>query len=178
MANKLYEESDIQAAADAIREKNGLTDTYKVSEFAGAIRSISSGISSGARVYTTEVTLDEQSSEIPVTHNLGSTDILLAAAYLAEDCVEKLVYKDNIANVYILTQFAGKTSNNGTLKENIRLSSYWYASSDGESSYMMSSVSTGNVPTITDENNITIKSYTGSYMYPAGLKIGIIVVAI
>lgn len=177
MANKLYEESDIQATADAIREKNGLTNTYKVSEFAGAIRAISSGISSGAKVYTTEVTLDANASEIPVTHNLGSTDILLAAAYLAEDCVDRLVYKDTIANVYIKSLFAGNSNTGGTLKENIRLSNYWYASSDGKNSYMMSSANSV-VPTITDENNITIKSYIASYKFPAGLKIGIIVVAV
>lgn len=177
MANKLYEESDIQATADAIREKNGKTDTYKVSEFAGAIRAISSGISSGAKVYTTEVTLDAKASEIPVTHNLGTTDILLAAAFLAEDCVDRLVHKDTIANVYIKSLFAGNTNTGGTLKENIRLSSYWYASSDGENSYMMAS-NNSVVPTITDENNITIKSYIASYKFPAGVKIGIIVVAV
>lgn len=178
MANKLYEEADIRAAADAIREKNGKTDTYQVSEFAGAIRAISSGISSGAKVYTTKVTLDAKASEIPITHNLGTTDILLAAAYLAEDCVDRLVYKDTIASVYIRTLFAGNSNTGGTLKENIRLSTYWYASSDGKNSYMMESANSNNVPTITDENNITIKSYIASYMFPAGLKIGIIVVAV
>lgn len=177
MANKLYEESDIRAAADAIREKNGKTDTYKVSEFAGAIRAISSGISSGAKVYTTEVTLDAKASEIPITHNLGSTDILLAAAYLAEDCVDRLEYRDNIANIFIQSPFSANHNNNGTLYPNIRLCNYWYASSDGTSAYMMEATPT-NVPTITDENNITIKSYTTTYSFPAGLKIGIIVVAV
>lgn len=43
MAKKLYEESGIQAIADAIREKNGLTETYTVSEMAAAILAISSG---------------------------------------------------------------------------------------------------------------------------------------
>lgn len=178
MANKLYEESDIQATADAIREKNGLTNTYKVSEFAGAIRAIpTGGDGSGLKVYRTSVTLDAKSNEIPITHNLGATDILLAAAYLEEDCVDRLVYKDTIANVYIKSLFAGNTNTGGTLKENIRLSTYWYASSDGENSYMMSSANSV-VPTITDENNITIKSYIASYPFPAGLKIGIIVVAV
>ena len=177
MANKLYEEADIQAAADAIREKNGLTTKYKVSEFAGAIRAIATGGGS-TKVYTTEVTLDAKAQKIPVTHNLGSTDILLAAAYLAEDCVDRLVYKDTIASVYIRTLFAGNSNTGGTLKENIRLSTYWYASSDGKNSYMMESANSNNVPTITDENNITIKSYIASYMFPAGLKIGIIVVAV
>ena len=41
MANKLYEETSIQDIADAIREKNGTTNTYKVSEMASAIEEIS-----------------------------------------------------------------------------------------------------------------------------------------
>ena len=48
MAKKLYEESGIQAIADAIREKNGLPASYKVSEMAAAILALSeSGGSSG-----------------------------------------------------------------------------------------------------------------------------------
>lgn len=37
MANKLYEESSIKAIANAIREKNGETKSYKVSEMAAAV---------------------------------------------------------------------------------------------------------------------------------------------
>ena len=40
MSNKLYEETDIQNIANAIRVKNGLTDTYKVSEMASAIENL------------------------------------------------------------------------------------------------------------------------------------------
>ena len=47
MAKKLYEESNIQAIADAIRGKNGTTYTYKVSEMASAIGEIESGGGSG-----------------------------------------------------------------------------------------------------------------------------------
>lgn len=43
MSKKLYEESYIQDIADAIREKNGSTETYKVSEMAEAIENIPSG---------------------------------------------------------------------------------------------------------------------------------------
>ncbi len=43
MAKKLYEESGIQAIADAIREKNGLTETYTVSEMAAAVLALSGG---------------------------------------------------------------------------------------------------------------------------------------
>lgn len=43
MANKLYEETDIQNIANAIREKAGTADTFKVSEMANAISNIESG---------------------------------------------------------------------------------------------------------------------------------------
>ena len=43
MAQKLYEETNIQAIADAIRGKNGLTNTYKTSEMAAAITAIEGG---------------------------------------------------------------------------------------------------------------------------------------
>lgn len=41
--NKLYEETDIQNIANAIREKTKSTDTFKVSEMANAISNIKSG---------------------------------------------------------------------------------------------------------------------------------------
>ena len=43
MAKKLYEETNIQAIADAIRAKNGSTDTYKTSDMAAAISAIEGG---------------------------------------------------------------------------------------------------------------------------------------
>lgn len=38
--NKLYEETDIQNIANAIREKVGTADTFKVSEMANAVSNI------------------------------------------------------------------------------------------------------------------------------------------
>ena len=43
MSKKLYEESDVQAIADAIRAKNGSTDKYTVAEMAQAVTDIPSG---------------------------------------------------------------------------------------------------------------------------------------
>lgn len=40
MANKLYEESSIQAIANAIRERNGKVATYKVSEIANSVSNL------------------------------------------------------------------------------------------------------------------------------------------
>ena len=47
MANKLYEENDIQNIANAIRAKNGSTDKYKVSQMSDAVSNIGSGKFSG-----------------------------------------------------------------------------------------------------------------------------------
>lgn len=47
MAQKLYEESNIQAIADAIRAKNGETTKYKPSEMASAIDAITTGGGNG-----------------------------------------------------------------------------------------------------------------------------------
>ncbi len=43
MGNKLYEETDIKAIADAIRSKTGSSDTYSAAEMANAVSRISSG---------------------------------------------------------------------------------------------------------------------------------------
>lgn len=67
MAQKLYEESNIQAIANAIRSKNGETTSYKVSEMANAIKSISSGGSSESGGIT-------PSGEIAITEN-GTYDV-------------------------------------------------------------------------------------------------------
>ena len=48
MSNKLYEENDIQNIANAIRNKNGTEDTYKVSQMSTAIDSIQSSNIIGA----------------------------------------------------------------------------------------------------------------------------------
>ena len=47
MADKvLCEKSDLVAVANAIRSKNGKTESYKVNQLAGAIESIKGGIPS------------------------------------------------------------------------------------------------------------------------------------
>ena len=43
MANKLYDETSVQAIADAIRSKNGTTTKYKIGEMAAAVNSITTG---------------------------------------------------------------------------------------------------------------------------------------
>ena len=43
MANKLYEETSVQAIANAIRAKNGTTTKYKIGEMGGAVMALPSG---------------------------------------------------------------------------------------------------------------------------------------
>ena len=57
MANKLYDEIHIQAIADAIRSKNGRSDTYTVSQMPSAIESIQTGTVEANRLaYTGTIT--------------------------------------------------------------------------------------------------------------------------
>lgn len=52
MAKKLYDETFIQAIADAIRSKNGLASKYKVAEMAAAIQAIEGTSDTKTEVYT------------------------------------------------------------------------------------------------------------------------------
>lgn len=56
MAKKLYEEADIQAIANAIRGKNGLTDTYKTNEMAAAITNLPTSGGSEPVISALEIT--------------------------------------------------------------------------------------------------------------------------
>ena len=64
MALKLYNESDIQDIADAIRGKNGSSDTYKVSEMADAIDDIPTG---GGGLSLTDVLNRSVTGDIDIT---------------------------------------------------------------------------------------------------------------
>lgn len=53
MANKLYNESSVQAIADAIRSVSGSTSTYKIGDMAAAVAGISTGLDWGQLNYDT-----------------------------------------------------------------------------------------------------------------------------
>lgn len=73
MAMKLYSDVDIQDIANAIREKNGQSTTYKVSDMAAAIGSIPS-VSVSAKTITANGTYNAPSGQAysPVTVNVPS----------------------------------------------------------------------------------------------------------
>ena len=58
MSKRLYEESDVKAVADAIRAKNGSTDTYKLSEMAAAISKIATGGETGGDTSAEDALID------------------------------------------------------------------------------------------------------------------------
>lgn len=83
MSNKLYEESDVQAIANAIRTKNGSSDTYMVSEMAQAVLDIPQGTTPTG---TKQITID----------SAGTTTENVSAYANAEITVPQGQYKPNI----------------------------------------------------------------------------------
>lgn len=73
MSKKLYEESSIQDIANAIRSKNGTTDTYKVSEMASAINDISVGSSAVLETFI-DAFEDGAGNYIPVSTDNNNWD--------------------------------------------------------------------------------------------------------
>lgn len=83
MSNKLYEESDVQAIANAIRTKNGSSDTYMVSEMAQAVLDIPTGTTPTG---TKQITIS----------SAGTTTENVSAYANAEITVPQGQYKPNI----------------------------------------------------------------------------------
>lgn len=67
MSKKLYEENSIKAIADAIRGKNGSTDTYKLAEMAAAITAIETG--GGAQPQLNAPTISITKDTLTITPN-------------------------------------------------------------------------------------------------------------
>lgn len=60
MANKKYEETDIQAIAEAIREKTGSEDSYKVSDMASGVDEVyEAGIFEGKKISYETITITQ-----------------------------------------------------------------------------------------------------------------------
>lgn len=78
MAQKLYEETNIQAIANAIRAKNGLTTTYKPSEMAGAIEAIQTGCAPIEPVLGNAITFYDYDGTILHSYTLAQAQALTA----------------------------------------------------------------------------------------------------
>lgn len=125
MSNKLYEENNIQAIANAIRAKNGSSNTYKVSQMAAAINALPSGTTiSNGRIVEKEHSLHSiySSASIPAgkfvqfAHFL-STDLYgdggsyFEAAPLSSSSFLIASYR-NYSSTYRITAIVGSVSGN------------------------------------------------------------------
>lgn len=81
MSKKLYTEAYVQNIADAIREKNGLTDTYMLGEMATAIRAIQTGsdllaLASGSETFDLDdATVPTEATSIPQYMFYGNSNV-------------------------------------------------------------------------------------------------------
>lgn len=99
MSKKLYEESDVQAIANAIRTKNGLTDTYTISQMAAAISAIETGgggLPSGWAMGEFTPAENTTGANVEITHGLGKIPnhifIYTTATELKSTCIRSVCY--------------------------------------------------------------------------------------
>lgn len=119
MANKLYDDTSIKAIANAIRTKNGKTDTYTVSEMAGAIRSLSGKESvtwhqcpEAPRNFINNVTYDPNDYSTSQIENYAPATALESNTKPISKTVDGVIYYNQVPNAE--TPFAS-TNAAGTL---------------------------------------------------------------
>ena len=83
MAKKLYEESNIRAIAEAIRAKNGKTETYTTAQMAGAIADITAGGGGGT-------TIDDLMNGTAAAVNLPTATKILQYAFYKKTAIESV----------------------------------------------------------------------------------------
>lgn len=169
MAQKLYEESNIQAIANAIRGKNGLSDTYKPNEMAAAIE----GIQTGGAVEALDITAngtytapDGIDGYSPITVNVPQDGSPPEEAFvISGDCKYRFAnsgwdwfieyYNDRITTSNIRNSEYMFTY---SLLKNIPFELNFSPTTDANLSYMFSNAMIESVPKI---NNCKV-SYMGS----------------
>lgn len=117
MSKKLYEESSVRDIANAIREKNGKTDAYTVSEMAGAISSLSSKESitwhqcpESVRNYISNVTYDPSDYSTSQITNYAPETALVSNTKPIGKTVDGITYYNQVPNAetpFASTQIAG-----------------------------------------------------------------------
>lgn len=153
MSKKLYEELYIQGIANAIREKLGGSNTYKVSEMRNAILSIETGgggLPEGMAMGTFQCTPQNMTKEVSIEHGLGTiprlvffgrvgdnanpttTEIICGVTYNgtynSDDTCSTLVYYNNTTpNVKLASGKTADTSTNIFLPTDGNSNFYWFA---------------------------------------------------
>lgn len=123
MANKLYNDTSVKAIADAIRAKNGKTDTYTVAEMAGAINDIPTGSGvervtwnqcpEASRNFVNNVTYDPNDYSTSQIENYAPETPVESNTKPIGKTVDGITYYNQVPN--IATPFAS-TNASGTLK--------------------------------------------------------------
>lgn len=124
MANKLYNDTSVKAIADAIRVKNGTTNTYNISEMATAITNIPSGSGDISRVewhqcpeaprnFINNVTYDPNDYSTSQIENYAPATPVTSNTKPIGKTVDGITYYNQVPN--IATPFAS-TNAAGTLK--------------------------------------------------------------
>lgn len=135
MANKLYNDTSIKAIANAIRAKNGKTDTYTVGEMAGAISSLSGKESvtwhqcpEAPRNFINDVVYDPNDYSTSQIENYAPATALESNTKPIGKTIDGITYYNQAPNME--TPFAS-TNTAGTLKPLDQLR--WFNTTVGQS---------------------------------------------
>lgn len=161
--------------ADAIRGKTGGTEEMTLDQMAVAIAGIETGggSSSGASgIYMAKITLAENAHSLEIVHNLGTTDILLAAVW-AET---KGDFVPDVSGT--LAKWWAKTDINTRRGGNGFCPGYMWSLSNSYADAQAPNTATYEALTIT-ENSVTFPKASSSstgYVYYAGITYTVIVI--
>ena len=95
-------ETDWQNIVDAVRDKTGSMEKMVSGAVASEIARIQSGSSGGVSgIYMAQITPAEDTDEVTVAHNLGTTDILMACCWAETFGDVTPTFDGSVANVYL-----------------------------------------------------------------------------
>lgn len=178
MAMKLYSDVDIQDIANAIREKNGQSTTYKVSDMAAAIGSIPS-VSVSAKTITANGTYTAPSGQAysPVTVNVPSKAVQVAnkAERVASTSYKATAVSLTVGKTgtYTVQWCCGRSGTSGTYGSQLYIGNTAYGTANTTWSSYTQAVTLNNV-SLTAGQTITVRARsnsTSTQIYVAGLTI-------
>lgn len=115
MAKKLYEESSVQAIADAIRAKNGKSNKYKIAEMSTAINNIDTGFPNGTKWFDLNIDRIDgnpvEAKSIYYANNIWVAVTFGKGIYYSEDGLKtwtksNVTSSDHISNYYHVVYYA------------------------------------------------------------------------